>query len=83
MSTYFWDTSALVKRYFEESGSKQANTLFSDQASIHHASGLIRVETISAIVRRASTDDVKLKIVEFDADADLQLHLSIFDDTTR
>lgn len=80
MPAYFWDTSALVKRYFAEAGSKQVGALLDDRVSLHHVCSLIRPETVSAIVRRTSADEVAARIGDFERDAEIQLQEMRIDD---
>jgi predicted nucleic acid-binding protein len=53
MATYFFDSSALVKRYHLEAGTTEVNRLFSEQYSRHFIARLAVVEVQSALVRKA------------------------------
>lgn len=52
MATYFFDSSALVKRYHPEVGTADVNRLFSEQHSRHFIARLAVVEIQSALVRK-------------------------------
>ena len=52
MATYFFDSSALVKRYHPETGTADVNRLFSEQHSRHFIARLAVVEVQSALVRK-------------------------------
>ena len=52
MATYFFDYSALVKRYHPEVGTADVNRLFSEQHSRHFIARLAVVEVQSALVRK-------------------------------
>ena len=57
MKMYYWDTSAIIKRYHSEKGSKKVNNLFEEMAQ-GESKGIISylcvLESLSAIVRRKS-----------------------------
>ncbi len=52
MAAYFFDSSALVKRYHPEVGTVDVNRLFSEQHSRHFIARLAVVEVQSALVRK-------------------------------
>ena len=52
MSDYFFDTSALAKRYLLESGSVWVRKIADDKRHIITVSSIIRVEIASAVARR-------------------------------
>ena len=52
MATYFFDSSALVKRYHPEVGTADVNRLFGEQHSRHFIARLAVVEVQSALVRK-------------------------------
>ncbi len=58
MATHFYDTSAVVKQYFAETGSKRVDAMLSDAAITHIISRLTLTEVNSAIVRRARAQAV-------------------------
>ena len=57
MKIYYWDTSAIIKRYHMEKGSKRVNNLF-EEIERGESKGIIShlcvLESLSAIVRRKS-----------------------------
>lgn len=57
MPNYFYDSSALVKRYHNESGSKVINSLF-DGGSRHFISELTVVEIHAAISKKRLTNAI-------------------------
>lgn len=52
MTDYFFDTSALVKRYFIETGSEWVRNIAEDEAHTISISLITRVEVASAVARR-------------------------------
>jgi uncharacterized protein len=52
MATYFFDSSALGKRYHPETGTADVNRLFNEQHSRHFIARLAVVEVQSALVRK-------------------------------
>lgn len=68
MVPYFVDSSALVKCYFVEDGSKWMSTLLAADA-ILFISSLTRIEVTSAIARRAPASEVSMMLDQFDLDA--------------
>ncbi len=70
MTTHFYDTSAIVKRYFVETGSERVDVMLTDSASSHIISRLTLAEVNAAIVRRAPSNDVADLTVRFDNDAE-------------
>jgi predicted nucleic acid-binding protein len=68
---YFFDSSALVKFYVEETGTLWVRSFTDDDANIIHVSSLAEVETVSALTRRLNRRDIDQ--AEFDeACEDLQ-----------
>lgn len=55
--TYFFDTSALVKRYYEESGTDAVDSIIDDGGAIVITS-LSVIEAVSAFRRKQNTDDI-------------------------
>ena len=58
MPTYFFDSSALVKFYIEETGTPWVRALTDSAENIIHVASLARVETISALTRRLNRRDI-------------------------
>ena len=58
MPTYFFDSSALVKFYIEETGTPWVRSLTDSAENIIHVASLARVETISALTRRLNRRDI-------------------------
>jgi len=58
---YFFDTSALVKRYHLEPGSERVNAIFDDQANILIISELALVELASALRRKQNRGEITLQ----------------------
>jgi uncharacterized protein len=73
MATYFFDSSALVKRYHPEVGTADVNRLFSEQHSRHFIARLAVAEVQSALVRKVreglisltELDTVRQRLVVF------------------
>jgi predicted nucleic acid-binding protein len=55
---YFFDSSALVKFYVEESGALWVRSFTDTEENIIHVSSLAEVETVSALTRRLNTRDI-------------------------
>jgi predicted nucleic acid-binding protein len=55
---YFFDTSALVKFYVEESGALWVRSFTDAESNIIHVSSLAEVETVSALTRRLNRRDI-------------------------
>lgn len=70
MPNYFFDSSALVKRYRSEAGSQSVNDLL-DAATRIFAARLTQVEVTAALVRRSVAANLSPQT--------LQLTLSVFD----
>lgn len=73
MPLYFFDTSALVKRYHIESGSEKVNEIFDNSDGIFVITSLTVTEFVSAFVRKLyegviSEDDFRLCLSEFAKD---------------
>jgi predicted nucleic acid-binding protein len=65
---YFFDSSALVKFYVEESGSAWVRSFTDAESNIIHVSSLAQVEAVSALTRRLSRRDINQ--TEFDEACD-------------
>ncbi len=73
MPLYFFDTSALVKRYHIEDGSEKVNVLLDDAESGFVITSLTIAEFVSAFVRKRnegviSSDDLHACLSEFSKD---------------
>jgi predicted nucleic acid-binding protein len=53
MAAYYFDSSALVKRYVEERGSNHVERLLSDPATVVYVSRIAGAEVVAAVTRRA------------------------------
>jgi len=58
---YFFDTSALVKRYHLEAGSERINAIFDDQDNVLIISELALVEMASALQRKRNRGEITLQ----------------------
>jgi len=58
MAAYFFDSSALVKRFASETGSAWLIGLFRDKASTYYAARITVVEVSSAIVRKVKSGEI-------------------------
>jgi predicted nucleic acid-binding protein len=61
MAFYFFDTSALVKRYHQEPGSQRVNAIFGDQDNALIISELAIVELASALQRKQNRDEITIQ----------------------
>jgi len=61
MAFYFFDTSALVKRYHQETGSDQVNVIFDDPDNILVISELALVELASALQRKRNRGEITMQ----------------------
>jgi predicted nucleic acid-binding protein len=61
MAFYFFDTSALVKRYHLETGSECINAIFDDQDNVLIVSELAIVEMASALQRKRNRGEITLQ----------------------
>jgi predicted nucleic acid-binding protein len=61
MAFYFFDTSALVKRYHLESGSERVNAIFDDRDNVLIISELAIVEMASALQRKRNRSEISLQ----------------------
>ncbi len=61
MAFYFFDTSALVKRYHRESGSGQVDAIFDDRDNALIISELALVELASALRRRQNRGEIAVQ----------------------
>jgi predicted nucleic acid-binding protein len=61
MFFYFFDTSALVKRYHRESGSDRVNAIFDDQGNVLIVSELAIVEVASALQRKRYRGEITVQ----------------------
>lgn len=66
---FFFDSSALVKRYFLEPGTNYVNRLVSSYPTVHFIARITLAEIASAIVRRAPLVNVSVLLAYFDNDA--------------
>ena len=58
MTRYYFDTSALLKRYVSEPGSPAVRAMFRDAGNLLYVSRVTRVELISAAARRHRKGDL-------------------------
>jgi predicted nucleic acid-binding protein len=65
---YFFDSSALVKFYVEESGALWVRSFTDVESNIVHVSSLAEVEAVSALTRRLNRRDINQ--TEFDEACD-------------
>lgn len=68
MSQYFFDTSALVKRYLVETGSGWVNQIISQPARQIYISRLTETEVSAALTRRLNSTDTPGVLIKFDQD---------------
>ncbi|MBI4688788.1 MAG: type II toxin-antitoxin system VapC family toxin [Nitrospirae bacterium] len=73
MPLYFFDTSALVKRYHVESGSEKVDEIFKDPDGILVIASITIAEFVSAFARKLnegiiSEDDLRICLSEFSKD---------------
>lgn len=73
MPLYFFDTSALVKRYHIEAGSEKVNELFDNPEGIFAITSIAVTEFVSALARKLyegviSEDDFRACLSEFAKD---------------
>ena len=73
MPLYFFDTSALVKRYHVESGSEKVDEIFNDPDGILVIASITIAEFVSAFARKLnegiiSEDDLRICLSEFSKD---------------
>ena len=61
MTFYFFDTSALVKRYHLETGSERVDVIFDDQDNLLIISELTLVELTSALRRKQNRGEITLQ----------------------
>ncbi|MBI4786691.1 MAG: type II toxin-antitoxin system VapC family toxin [Chloroflexi bacterium] len=85
MTSYFLDTSALVKHYRSEAGSKRVDAIFADAQSKIIISGLAIVEIASAFQRLKNQGDIDDAVLNhaldrFTADATGRLAVVSVDD---
>ncbi len=59
MSRYFFDSSALVKRYCPEAGTDEVSCLFAASDATHYISRLAVVEVQRALARRVRTGKIR------------------------
>ena len=60
MGGYFFDTSALVKRYRPEEGTDAVDSVFADEGAVHVISRLGIVETVSAFALKVRTGELEI-----------------------
>jgi len=70
METYFFDTSALVKRYHEEQGTERVDEILDDEETEILISSLTVIESVSAFRRKHNRGDV--------TESEMQQLLSVF-----
>lgn len=70
METYFFDTSALVKRYHEEQGTERVDEILDDEEPEILISSLTVIESVSAFRRKHNRGDV--------TESEMQQLLSVF-----
>jgi len=58
VSAYFFDSSALVKFYVEETGTAWVRSFTDTEENIIHVSSLAELETVSALTRRLNSRDI-------------------------
>lgn len=58
MADYFFDTSALVKRYIAEPGSGWVRRIFAEEGNGLYIAVITGPETISAVIRRENRGDI-------------------------
>lgn len=63
MSHCFFDTSALVKRYYEERGSKTVDTIVEDDNTTVVITSLAVIEAVSAVRRKHNTNDIAEEVM--------------------
>jgi predicted nucleic acid-binding protein len=73
MPLYFFDTSALVKRYHVEAGSEKVDEIFNDPEGIFTIASITIAEFASAFARKLnegiiSEDDLRVCLSEFSKD---------------
>lgn len=80
MNHYFFDTSALVKRYVRETGSRWVNSLMTQPVTRVYISRLAEAEVSPAITRRLSGNAAARLLRHFDQDvATTYVQLTITD----
>lgn len=80
MNHYFFDTSALVKRYMRETGSRWVNSLVTQPTTRVYISRLAEAEVSAAITRRLSGNAATRLLSYFDQDvATSYIQLTITD----
>jgi uncharacterized protein len=73
MAAYFFDSSALVKRYVVEPGASYVNHLLGDQQASRFIVQLSVAEVVAAVVRRVDSDLVSPVLLRFTEDVDCHL----------
>jgi predicted nucleic acid-binding protein len=73
MPVYFFDTSALVKRYHIEAGSETVNALFDDPDAVFAVASITITEFVSAFTRKLNesvitAEDFRVCLSEFSKD---------------
>jgi predicted nucleic acid-binding protein len=58
MTAYFFDTSALVKRFHDEKGTEQVDEIITDEDNEVIVSSLLIVETLSAFRRKHNRSEI-------------------------
>lgn len=80
MANYFWDTSALVKRYFAEAGSAAVRARLQATGDEHFVVRLTVAEISSALVRRAKPAEAARYLAQFDEDVASNFHMRPLED---
>ncbi|MCL4858839.1 MAG: type II toxin-antitoxin system VapC family toxin [Caldilineaceae bacterium] len=73
MAAYFFDSSALVKRYIVEAGAAYVNSALTDRLASRFIAHLTLAEVTAAMVRRLTSDAAAAAIARFVLDIDLVL----------
>ena len=60
----FFDTSALVKRYYEESGTEVVDSLVEDDDTKVVLTSIAVIETVSAFRRKRNRDDIPQSVLD-------------------
>ena len=64
MRNLFFDTSALVKRYYDEPGTKFVDSLITDDDTKVVLTSIAVVETVSAFRRKYNRDDINEGVLD-------------------
>ena len=80
MEIWFWDSSALVKRYFDEPGTATVRGWAADASRQHWITRITLAEISSVIVRRIPANDAAQYLAQFDTDV-RSFNIGSLDDT--